>query len=187
MRLICLSSLTMSVTLVRAHGHHILMHRRHHQSPNLRQHGYITTLSAPNPYCHSNIELEILYAQLRLEMQELLAKRSEAHINLQESNDQGKCECESLLLPTPVPAPAQSTQSLEAKTKFNESNWKLKLTESSSGSTGSGTASSKRHRGSFFTSTIFVMAVFLMIIPVACVIGFVILSKRRRRPHYTHA
>ncbi|KAG3078489.1 hypothetical protein PI124_g20778 [Phytophthora idaei] len=127
--------------------------------------------------------LEALTVRL---MQEL---RHHAQEKLQEPWYHGKCECESSnALAAPTPAPAQTTQYPESRDTLKNSSWRLESTEASSGSTSNdATLSRRRHAGSFVASTMFVLAVFFVVIPAACVIGFVLFCKRRRPQQHTHA
>ncbi|OWZ19705.1 hypothetical protein PHMEG_0005995 [Phytophthora megakarya] len=129
--------------------------------------------------------LQGLTARLRLEVQELLAIRN--HEQLQEPRYQGKCECESInTLTTPTPAPVEPmTKRPEPANEFDRNaSWQLKSTGPNSGSTSAGTSSS--HTEPYFASTMFVLAVFFMAIPVACIIGFVVFCRRRRQQRHTH-
>ncbi|ETL96978.1 hypothetical protein L917_05662 [Phytophthora nicotianae] len=129
--------------------------------------------------------LEALTARLRLEVQEL---QHHALEKLQVPWYKRKCECESSnTLTAPTPAPAQPTQLPESGNTLANKSWRLESTEESSGSTGNDATLSHRHTGSFFTSAMFVLAVFFVVIPAACLIGFVLFCKRRRRQQHTHA
>ncbi|KAL3672207.1 hypothetical protein V7S43_002869 [Phytophthora oleae] len=154
-----------------------------HRRPQF-QHSQINIAATPTYDCHlqrltmTRRHLEVLTSRLSLNVQELLAKRNHAHEELQEPWNQGKCECESAGTSTaPKPTPAQPAE-------HSSTSWRLEPTETaSSGST----SDENSHSGSFLTSTTFALALFFMAIPVACVIGFVLFCKRRRRRQHTHA
>ena len=134
--------------------------------------------------------LEDLTTRLRLELQELQARRHHAYAQLQESRNQDRCKCENAdVLLTPTPSPAQSRESDMENHIIENTSWQLEPTVSTNSLDVEVTGDHEptTARTSFLSSTVFVLAVFLMAVPVACVIGFVLLGKRRRRQHYTHA
>ncbi|KAG2836473.1 hypothetical protein PC119_g21463 [Phytophthora cactorum] len=181
--------LTLAFSLVGAQGH--LTTFRRYQPPCMLQHGHSSaTPSTPSTAHYYRIQ-QLTMARRHLEaltvrlMQEL---RHHAQEKLQEPWYHGKCECESSnALAAPTPAPAQTTQYPESKDTLKNSSWRLESTEVSSGSTSNDATLSRRHAGSFVASTIFVLAVFFVVIPAACVIGFVLFCKRRRPQQHTHA
>lgn len=182
--LLCLA---LTLSLVTAQGP-VAISRRYHPTtvfppPQLTRHlCHIQQLAVTRRY------LEIITARLSLDVRGLLAVRRHSNEQLRESSVQGKCDCESAnLLTTPTPTPAQPASPPEAGSSLTPNgSWQLKPTEAASDSTADGTEASS-HSGSFFSSTMFVLAVFFMAVPVACVIGFVLFCKRRRRQQHTHA
>ncbi|GMF50108.1 unnamed protein product [Phytophthora fragariaefolia] len=131
--------------------------------------------------------LEAVAARLGLDVQGLLAVRSRSSSQLHESTTHARCDCESYdAVPTATPAPAQPASHPEAGGSVTS--WKLEPPESQ-GEDGDMAADQppSSRSGSFFTSSMFVLAVFFMAVPVACVIGFVLFCRRRRRQQPTHA
>ncbi|CAH0515966.1 unnamed protein product [Peronospora belbahrii] len=131
--------------------------------------------------------LETLTTQLNIEVQELQARRHYALEQLEGLSNQSRCNCEreEILLP-----PTQPTAEPKAESQFlRNASWQLKPTESKGSETKvrGDKEASIHHHTSFLSSTFFVLVVFFMAIPVACVIGFVLFCKRRRRPQHTHA
>ena len=139
-------------------------------------------------------QLEALSTRLHVELQVLLTTRQHAQEQLQEPRYHSKCECESAsssTTPLPAPVPAQPTESEAAGALLTgNASWQLKPVESSMSSDNRLTGADGRHQtDSFFSSTLFALAVFFMAVPVACILGFVFFYRRRRRQHkhYTHA
>ncbi|EGZ24420.1 hypothetical protein PHYSODRAFT_296512 [Phytophthora sojae] len=150
-----------------------------------RHHCNILQLTATRRY------LEAVAARLSLDVQRLLVVRRLSKEQLLESSIQGKCDCESAAAPTtPTPTPAQPvTPPEEGGSLTPNGSWELKPTEAERAGSGSAAdeAAASSHSGSFFTSSMFVLAVFFMAVPVACILGFVLFCKRRRRQQHTHA
>ncbi|KAE8907759.1 hypothetical protein PF005_g3227 [Phytophthora fragariae] len=166
------------------------------QGPVAISRRYHTTTVSPPPQltrhlCHiqqlavTRRYLETVAARLSLDVRGLLAVRRHSNEQLRESSVQGNCDCESAnLLTTPTPTPASLPEAGGSVTP--NGSWQLKPAEAASDSTADEAAASSQS-GSFFSSTMFVLAVFFMAVPVACVIGFVLFCKRRRRQQHTHA
>ena len=143
-------------------------------------------------------QLEALSTRVHTEVQELVARRQYVQEQLYDRQYERNCECGSAQSSLPTAAStAVPVQAVEADASGtlapDNASWALESVESPMSSDHQLTRAAEdqqQQTGSFFTSTLFALAVFFMAVPVACLLGFVLLYRRRcrrQRTVHTHA
>ncbi|CAI5733888.1 unnamed protein product [Hyaloperonospora brassicae] len=138
-------------------------------------------------------QLEALSTRVHAEVQELVARREDAQRQLYDRQYERNCECESaqssLTTATSTAVPVHAIESDASGTLVpDNASWALESVESRmrSDSPLAHAAADQQQTGSFFASTLFALAVFFMAVPIACLLGFVLLYRRRRRQRTVH-
>lgn len=199
MRCIDFLWVTLALSRCQIQGH--LAIYREYRSPRVLHHGRINAIipsisQGLTTIHHCRIKqlvmmrrhLEALTTRLNFELQELQARRHYAYEQLEGPGNQGRCNCESADVTIPPTPP--SVEYENGNQFIKNASWQLEPTESKGSdierTMNDGGTLSSRHT-SFLSSTFFVLVVFCMVVPVACILGFVLFCKRRRPLQYTHA